>query len=334
MKPRTTTGSHKIALATLAAVTGIGLLAGSKFADANQLAWLAGTLANVGASFLLFTPLYLLTKRLDEQVTEVNKQTRQELTSINQKLTDTNEIVESSQAKLETIEQNLDGRLSDFRRKFDELLRERHAKSREAIDKIRSAPDLPDFEAFLDTALTENWFSRQTPSPRVPIGHQGAKLELTWHEFMDQFESIEFRVIDSAGNVREHIPWTPTSPSFLSLAMELERACEPLIGKPRLATEDPANWIARFADLAELARQNPQLKPFVEYCPPQWAITQDGVHALDKDYEIASDRVHEMDWVAHLERKPWTDRDSLVDALDSAQTIWPQKSPWRNEPPF
>lgn len=306
------------------------LVASYRFSDGLD-SWLAGTLQNVSVGFLLFAPLYWMTKTLDVSVKVTREETKESLSRIDSEITRATASAEKSAERITNLETAIDARLEQFREEFGQRQSAARQQSSEILAAIRSAPTRAEFMRFLAMAYDNDWLA-EDPSPRVEIGIEGAHLVLNLHFFSGELEWFEFYVTGGTGGSHNPVSWSEEDERFVDFAPKLQRICEPHLGSLDLEGEDPATWIGRFAELATLAASKPGIKPLVAYYPPQWAISTRGLHAVDRNYDIASGRVQETDWESHLRTKTWIDPDSCYSALTAARTLWPKQHRWGDAP--
>jgi hypothetical protein len=327
-------------------LAGTGVLVWSWLARSDG--WLSGALVNVGTTLLLFAPLLVvgryIEKRLDDvQASQVKIELRQEVAAAN--IATLAEEVSQTQAELrrthERLTETVVSRLAAAR-----------DKDRQVFADLEEAPS----HDLLFAALVRAADLHLTTSTgcRVPVHNTHLFLWFETPTTHDQFqeapdpaEDLYLRLERINGQTVAHLAWPrdQTAEDFLvALAEAVVRAGE----YPGDRSFEAGRLFSDLRELLELAHESATsgstaaLSGVIQYCPPQWAITETALVSVGKPagYSIPFSRIREPHWPSHMSGKSWLDRDSFDDAFEAGFALSEAKGfaatqtgPY-DEPPF
>ncbi|PRX66192.1 hypothetical protein B0I32_106328 [Nonomuraea fuscirosea] len=281
--------------------------------------WYSSALTEVGATFLLFAPLLMLQRRIEKRFHLV--ETGQQAIEDRQNRT-INEIAALS----EEVAQNKD----DIQRTLDQLseavferLQTARTKDKERFAAVSANPTFESLGDALQRARELGLISDQ--GCRVPL--RETPLFVRFHANMPH--DVQLTLEDMAGNAIHTAYWAHDNSAEAVLVDIIEKV--QLIGQyPGDVAFYPTHIFVDLRNLLDLAhrhstgesRMRNPLGPLIQFCDPQWVITETKVMAIDEGYTIEAHRLNEMDWYDHVRPKGWADPTSLFDALESARALY------------
>lgn len=332
---------HRIAYGLL--VSGLGLV-GSSLVPGPGLdeAWLRDFLMTVGSSMALFAPFYLITRSLDRHLDQVATQTAKQVEGVRaetaQQVADIkSEAVRASAAladQVDALRADVDRRLSDVSDRVAERLAIEAAADQEAFQSLRiDAPTRSTVWEALVRAQQLGLANDDRP-PRVKIS-DSQSIYVSFQIDTDQWadEPLAVRIEELSGRVTDWVPW-PAETDAEEILVDVGR----ILLKYTNEVFNPGAFFVGLADLLEVALSDPERRPVVQLCPPQWVICEWGLitYGDTSRYTVPRDRVAEVS--QHVLQKPWVDRNSWDDAYETVQALYPTRlwGEWTNrgEPPF
>lgn len=148
-------------------------------------------------------------------------------------------------------------------------------------------------------------------------------------------EPLQFRIETETGRVEDWVPW-PYDADDEDIMVEVGRA----IYRHTSETFDLAAFLSGLADLLDAALSDPERRPAVQLCPPQWMVCDWGVVAYGDDggtYGVNLRTLQQSPSMSpHVADKPWVDVESWDAARAAALAIFGASDPWATteNPPF
>jgi hypothetical protein len=273
------------ALLLLVAVTvaGIALVAAGWIIQGA--AYVPALVLQLGASMMLLVPLALLGFMLEGRLRRTEEQ------------------LQATAARLDTLTAVTRERLAESRRQRDEMFES--AKRAPAQDKIR---------ALLDDGSQVGAIDPSGPRVKVP----GSSLRL---RFRQHDNSVEAQVEEADGTELERVAWNAGEAAEI-FTQRLAERLETLDRYPGDASFDPAAVIQQLLEIIELGVRSRtgeyprDLGHLIEIPNQQWAISTEGLFSLQHHYQIPAQRItqsHE-DWPRHMRTLAWVDAGAFDEA--------------------
>lgn len=271
--------------------------------------WASGVLVNTGTATLLFVPLYLVQRRMEQRV-EATSNSVQEL----------GREVHSTQAE---VRQSIE----DLRRTFSDTDQDA-LRAREAdVAALAAHPSCVGVRRVLVDAVEERVVSPRGVRVHVvdPTVFVYARLRPA-----DDGASVDVALEKRDGEVIERVVWHPLeSPAELMshVAASLRReSLHPGEGfDPALLFRDLQATIREARRIKERFTLVDDMACAQEFVPPQWFIYDWGIGAghdgLQPYYIDLPRLVRDRDLVPHMLEKTWLDEDSFRQALTTAQAL-------------
>lgn len=280
---------------------------------------------------MLFAPMLMVQRRIEKRFNAV--ETTQE--SIRSRQTETALEISSLAQDVEQTKNELHFALERLSVDFSERMSTNRRADREAIEAIEKSPSR-------QTVFSALHFARR----RGYIPENGCRVHVlgtdTYLRFRaavyDKMQNINPQIIISSltidlegqsGDIYRTLSWDG-SQSATDILVWLAKTLEDL----HLYPGDKAFDAVRiFADLKALLLLTHEkgvgehasyggLKGVIQFCAPQWAVTDRSVIRVDGPYTIEVDRLEEMDWCDHVRSKGWADEASLYEAIESARALY------------
>ena len=302
---------------TVVLVMGAGLLSWSWLVRADG--WLSGALVNVSTTLLLFAPLLLvgryIEKRLDDvQATQAQIEQRQEVAA----------------ASIATLAEEVSQAQAELRRTREELtasvvnrLTATREKDRRAFADVEEASS----HDVLFTALVRAAGLHLTTATgcRVPIHNTSLFLWFEtptndrFQEEPDPAEDLYMRLERIDGQEAARL-WWPQEQTVEDFLVALAEAVVRVGLYPGDSSFDAGRVFCDLRELLELAYEsatdgsfNP-LSGVVQFCPPQWVITETGLVSTGKvkGHDVPFSRIRHSRVREDISEKTWSDMDSLM----------------------
>jgi len=295
---------------------------------ARNDAWLSGALVNGGTTLLLFAPLLLAGRHVEHKLDEV----RASQTAIEQRQ-------EIAEANITTLTEEIYETKAELRRTREELSQAVTQRLEELRERDRSA--FADVEEMPSHAVVFRALSRASKlnliaedGCRVRIHNTNIYLSFATPLMNDPFggefdpdADLHLRIQQINGDYINGIFW----PSAMTAEDFLVELSEAVVRSGAYPGDDSFDATQVFADLRALLEvsyrsatsggPNPLLG-VIQFCGPQWVITEDALACVDRPYQIKSDRIDELDWITHMSDKQWVDQDSFSIAYEAASALY------------
>ncbi|MCW3813714.1 hypothetical protein ONA91_04475 [Micromonospora sp. DR5-3] len=294
----------------VATVAGIGTLLAALAMTSDGLGdWGAGVLVNIGASVLLIVPVYILTKRLDKRIERVGSETRSSV----QALAD----------RVETFEQDVERRIEDVAASVAAQLEQERHEDKAAFTALGSAPSRDSVLEALRRA-NELGLISQRRGPRVCVSDAWRIfVRIDFNEAPDRYfdeEEVSFTLETFDGNMLAVVLW-PEDQDVEAVMVKLGRS---LLRETSGEQLDVRGLFEGMSRALSIAQTDPERRPIWQVCPPQWVVTEHGIHTYGgAPYYGAATRALEGNarLATHIAEKTWVDPDSLDDAVAVALAL-------------
>ena len=284
------TGSALVVTGSLA--VGLILCAASLWLNEPNTVWWSGVLANLGASALLFAPLYWATRTLDLKISAVKQRTE--------------DLVHEVTDKLDQIQSDQGEQLARLVEELGQRDETRASEVSSLVNALLSDPSRVSFAELHRRALTEGWL-RASPHARVRIASDVYVQVPASYAYSDPV----FRVTTTAGNQLASVTWRPalsTTEFWAQLSAAVEASTSQTLDVPR--------FVRDYARLVERSSSHMNLKGAVCLFEPQWMLCRAGLVAVDRPSEMLStNHLRDPAERASLLSRDWVDRGSLEAAL-------------------
>ncbi|MGI5243159.1 hypothetical protein [Dactylosporangium sp. CA-139066] len=331
-----------------ALVTGVGVLVWSWSARGDG--WLSGLLVNVGTALVLFAPLLLVGWHIERRLDEVSAGQAQ-----------IGERQEKTAASIATLAEEVSQTQAELRRTRDELsqaVADRLAATRDADQAMFAEVGEVPTHGTLFTALVraDKLGLTARPGCRVPVHHTNLHLRFVTPTTADQFQeepdpwdALDMQLEAVNGDVVARLSWPQDQ-----LAEDfLVGLAEAVVEVGQYPGDRRFDAVRVFHDLGELlglvyrsatGGSVVPLNGVVQFCPPQWVVTDRALVSVGKPgggYSISVSRIDESQWPKHMAGKPWLDEDSFDVAYEAAAALYGARrlavqppGPDDDEPPF
>jgi hypothetical protein len=230
------------------------------------------------------------------------------------------------------FESDVDRRLDEVAESVSRRLAAERAADNAAFERIRETPSRQAVVEALRRAMELGLIEYSRP-PRVDVSSRDAVYLSVCYAPEDETgigadEELTFALESAQGVAHDRIQW-PESESIDDVFVKIGRGLQRVTGEDI----DVATFFATLADVLLIAKSNPDLRPIVEICPPQWAITRTGVYRYDSRfaYGFSHEKLaQDFGLTRHIAEKPWGDPDAFDAAVDIARQLFRREE----EPPF
>jgi hypothetical protein len=287
-------------------------------------------LVNVGTTLLLFSPLLLATRQIENRLDDV----RAKQVEIRERQDE----AAASVAVLADEVSRAQEELRSTREQLAQAVADRLAGARgEDRQTFSALGDLPShrslFAALLRAADLHLIAARGC---RIPLHHTGLFLRFEVPTVRDRFQDAP----DPDADLDLHLEWiNGGDASWLTWSKDesaedfLVHLVESVIREGEYPGDrlfDPARVFAELRELLQITYEsatggsaNP-LFGVVEFCPPQWMITEKALISVGKPpgYQIPLSRINEPTWHEQIAGKSWSDMDSFDAALQSGRELF------------
>lgn len=275
---------------TVVTICGIGAI-GAGWLQAEG-SYLQGLLLQIGSSFVLLVPLFLLGRMLEKRAELTEKQTKE----LSNEILRMGEHLEETNARLEAIGRQSFERVQDYWQ---------HAE--EAVSKAEQKPSFENVRNLMKVALETGAFSDH--GVRVRIGDTSRRILYRLKQ-----SAIKITVLDHLDNSELSLDWEQSMPfSEVSklVSVQLSEASTFM----NLHPEDLADNLGGLLSAARVAIENckkewlRQWGPMVELITHNWVLSEKALYRTDRTFAIPSDRLlntHE-DWKSRMREEPWVD---------------------------
>lgn len=261
--------------------------------------WWSDALMTVGASLALVSPLLWITKGMEAKTTK--------------KIDDLRHEVEEDVASLRRS-------VSDSQKYVLEKLRERRSEQETELSRFLQDPTRENVLACLKLADSLGLLSKVGVRGSSPVVDLDVRLQLVRGEEVRLF--LDYR--DHPGVQR--ITWR-TGVTFEELMLQLAAAVQQTSywpGEGLWNFEGALRGIADVFTTALWMRANGNhMTNVVQVVGKQWIISDHDIKSVEvvNPYQIAFDRLDELDWEEHLSGKGWVDETHVYEMLEAAKVI-------------
>ncbi|MEU4698843.1 hypothetical protein [Nonomuraea dietziae] len=286
--------------------------------------WVSGLLVELGASFLLFGPLFLVQRRTERRLDDVQdrqsliqkrqEQTATEISALSDELAQTKDEI---QATREELSRMVIARLSEARR-----------NDKAVFQALEDAPSFASLAKALERGRDLEIIARD--GPRIELFDTSAYLRFRLMEDEQDSSIVELAIERQDGSPLSSLHWSGEG-NAVDVLVQLGEKLQALHLYPGDSAFESAHIFSNLRKLLEVSHErstgaqslhNP-LGKVVQLCLPQWAITESGIKTIaDSPYSITATRLHESHWPAHMRGKSWVDYDSFMQALDDAMALF------------
>jgi len=279
---------------------------------ARLVSWAENLLLNLGAAVLLVVPIELFGSNLRRRVDAVDeRQSRavedaraeagESLRELGQKV---NELDTKVAASLDEMHERVSGAMFE-RQKNDELRFSALASEAPSRELVVDA---------LKRAAKRGLISQR--GVRVPAGASG-EAYISFN--MSDVLGLEIVLQEMDGSPLRTWQWGAglSAEELLedvSLALDIAQVSYPL---------DTRLVFTRLSETLLVAAKHIDARPVVQYCPPQWAVTDDMIYAFDQSYGVQHDRLDRLEMDRQVKSKVWLDFDSYWAAFVAADALFP-----------
>lgn len=291
--------------------------------------WWSGVLVNAGTALVLFAPLLLFGRHIEQRFDEVRASQAQ----IEQRQ-------DATSASIATLAEEVSSTQAELRRTREELntavagrLTARRERDRTAFADVEAAPS----HDVLFTALVRaaELHLTTTTGCRVPIENTSLFLWFETPMAYDRFqdgpdpdEDLYLRLEQIGGGEVGRLSW-PKRQRAEDFLVDLSEAVVKAGHYPGDKLFNSGRIFGDLRELLELAYESATggsvepLSGVVQFCPPQWVITERALVSTGKPsgYSIPLSRIRE-DWSRHMSEKAWLDRDSFYAALEAGSALY------------
>ena len=325
MKIRMTRGVTLLAVLVVAIAVGFLYLSW----DCQSSTWESGLFLAFGSTLLLFVPLAILTRSIESGLDRVTERQDQ--------IAATQEETASDVARLteEVAQTQTDLRLT--RDQLSEVVRDRIASNRSkdsALFKaMGEAPSQPDILDSLVRAKELGIIPGQ--GCRVSfISECYLRFAPDWtssdpvvYESQDP-DVIGLTLEEADAGVLRLMRWD-AGKSASEIAVDIAEAMQASGVYPGDGSFDAGKI---FADLSALLTMGYDsitqgtiypVRHIIQFCPPQWAVCDDGIYSTQTPYMIRADRIYHGDrYSAHMAEKTWVDLNSFEQASAACYALF------------
>ncbi|MDT5028898.1 MAG: hypothetical protein QOE61_5324 [Micromonosporaceae bacterium] len=291
--------------------------------------WWSGALVNAGTALVLFAPFLLFGRHIEQRFNEVR---------VGQAQIEERQVATS--ASMATLAEEVSSTQVELRRTREEL--KEAVASRRAATRQRDRTAFADVEAapshdVLFTVLVRAAELNLTTAAgcRVPVDNTNLFLRFETPTTYDRFqdapdpeEDLYLRLEHIDGTEAGRLSW-PKEQTAEDFLFELSEAVVKVGHYPGDNLFDASRVLGDLRELLELAYESATggsvepLTGVVQFCPPQWVITERALVSTGKrtGYLIPLTRIRE-DWSRQMSGKPWIDQDSFDTAMAAASALY------------
>jgi hypothetical protein len=296
-----------------ATLTGVALVAAGWIIQGAE--YVPGLLLQVGSSLVLLVPLLLLGRLLERRV----RRTEQHTEAIVSGLDDVQAQVNATARRLDAMSDITRERIRDERAADEATLRaaETDPTYERILTLLRRARDLQ--------AISANGL-------RVAIRGSQRRVRLEPGEALETPQeppSLRLVIEEEDGRPLRRVSWYRAEPTE-EMTRRVARHVHDLSGDSGDTTFDASELLRQLLRSLRLAIETHNgtrphdLGSLVEVVNEQWAVADEGVYALDSEYNIPRDRLLATgeDWVTFMSSKPWVDRHRFQQAYRIALDLY------------
>ncbi|MEV4181425.1 hypothetical protein AB0J28_08265 [Streptosporangium canum] len=321
---------------TLLVVGSVCILASYIYSD---FSWLSGVLIEVGATLLLFAPLMMIQRRIEQRVAAVQVSQQQ-----------IEDRQDRAASEISALTEEVAQTKREMRLTLDQLSDDVHERVNAARQRDRDRFSVVGSEPSAESVAEALY--RATELKLIP--EDGCRVHLPETDIYVRFSAAEYPGCAETELILEYINGAEVQTIYWSdgestadALVELVEAVQGAGQYPGDAVFDVPRIFTDLRDLLEMVHQRAvgersgrPLGRVIQFCAPQWVIADTGIVQVDGSYEIAASGIWGMGWYDHVKAKGWADPDSLFDALESARALYKNgrlaiKPPgWKELPPF
>lgn len=282
-------------------------------------AWVRDMLMGVGGSLFLFGPFYFVTRSIDAHLDSLAEESKRDIAAVRR------EVDQSERRQAEAVSglrADVDRRLEDVAASVTARLDAESAADREAFASLRT--NTPSRETLIDALKRagELGLIDEASPPRVQVSHV-VRQYVAFH-YRQEWNDLALRVEDARGCELESIEWNSdddVTDVLTVVGRYLQRSSSDRF--------DVAALFTGLADLLEAAQRNPEARPAIQICEPQWLISGGPkpvvTVARGRIYTVELAQLHGSPTISdHVHDKPWVDHDSWdeVQFVGSSEFRW------------
>ena len=316
MKVRLTRGVTLLATVTVALSVGLLYLSW----DSQTSTWESGLFVAFGSTLLLFVPLAILTHSIEAGLDRVTQRQDQIAARQEETASDVTRLTE------EVARTQADLRLT--REQLSEVVRERitatKSKDSELFKAVGETPSQPDVLNSLVRAkaigiipdqgcrvgFVSDCYLRFTPGWKSsdPIVYESQAPDV-----------VELKLERIGAETLGWLMWDAET-STSEIAVSIAEAMQASGVYPGDSSFDAGKIFGDLSALLTLGYDSvtrgavDPVRHIIQFCPPQWAICDDGIHSTQTPYVIRADKVKDDRLLAHMSEKVWVDIDSFDEA--------------------
>lgn len=324
MKVRLTRGVTLLAALTVACAIGLLYLSW----DSQTSTWESGLYLAFGSTLLLFVPLAILTRGIEIGLDRVSERQDQIATRQEETASDVTRLTE------EVAQTQADLRLT--REQLSEVVRDRitanKSKDSELFKTVGEAPSQADVLNSLVRAkemgiipdqgcrvgFISDCYLRFTPEwkstdPVVYKSQDPDVIELT----LERIDATPLR----------RMRWDVETDAS-DIAVGIAQAMQASGVYPGDSSFDAGKIFADLSALLTVGYDSitrgavDPVRHIIQFCPPQWAVCDDGIHCTQNSYMLAADRMNEPRLLADMNEKTWADMNSFEEASDACRALF------------
>lgn len=295
--------------------------------QASDDPWVSGVLVNTSTTLILFSPLLLVGRLIERQLGEVR--------TAQQQIERRQDEAASNFAALANEVSQTQAELRRTREELSEAVTARFAATREKdAAMFQDIEEAPTYDLVFDALLRASELHLITAAGcRVPLRNTNLYIWFETPMSNDRFQdepnpadglAIRLERIDGSGATGLWWQYGHKTEDFLvELAEALVRRGE----YPGDKLFDPGRIFADLRELLELAHRSAtggsvaSLTSVVQFCAPQWVVTDTSLTSVNPPYTIQFSRIGEA-WREHLYEKPWLDGDSFDEAFEAGLALF------------
>jgi hypothetical protein len=257
---------------------------------------------NVGTAIVLVVPIYLLTGRLGRRIDDVQAETATNVTAL------TNRVA--------TFEEAVERRLDEVADAVANRIKAESQLDTASWDALLERPSRAVMVEALERADARGLLAPGR-GPRVRVADSSDVYIGVDYEAPTELRPLELAlVVEGLGGlfVRE-VRWDEAT-SLEEVLVLVGRAVQ------RAASGDfhPAAVFSGLREMFKVASSSPDCRPILEYCPPQWVVTDRGIHTVGQPaYGLSIPQLGGLR--SHVLGKSWVDEDSFTLAQDCALAL-------------
>jgi hypothetical protein len=299
----------------LALMGGIGLATVSyNYAEVSEQ-WLSDLLLGIGTSVVLFVPLYIIGRRLDRHLDQVQRETATAIENVRQE----------TQAGVDALTQRVD----DLASSVSERLRAESARDVEIFTGIAQNLSREELRVALNRAR-ELGIVSGSRKPRVLVSRAHSLFLSVGvvgppEQGANQWVGVDLEGLDGR-KLEAELRWGQNE-SPTDFMVRVGRALAAHDASQRF---DPQLFAERLSETLLVGLSHEERRPIVEICPPQWAVVSAPQGGAIVTYGRAplvdatsAEFMQRPDLLAHLHSKTWVNASSLDTAYLSLMNLFP-----------